>query len=71
MRLFGKPGGTRQQLRGAYVTLPFDGNFPAPIVLTPERTWTPRPRASAFTAGSRGHAWTPRARSGTFVPPSH
>jgi hypothetical protein len=66
MRLFGVPGGTRSQLRGALLTIPFDLPVPIPSTGTPERTFSAAPRGEVFFAVSRGATFEAAPRGSVF-----
>ena len=66
MRLFGKPGGTRPQLRAALLTCPFDGAFAAPVAALPERTFVAPPRGTTFEALLRGTIFSAAPRGTCF-----
>lgn len=66
MRLIGIPGGTRSQLRGALLTMPFDLAIPLLSTGTPERTYSAGPRGEAFHATARGQTFEAPPRGKVF-----
>ncbi len=66
MRLFGIPGGTRSQLRGALLTIPFDLPVLLPSTGTPERTFSAAPRGEVFFATARGATFEAAPRGSVF-----
>jgi hypothetical protein len=67
MRLFGKPGGTRRQLRAALLTAPFDLAFAAPVAALPARTFDAPPRGTTFDARFRGTNFSAAPRGTCFT----
>ena len=66
MRLFGKPGGTRGQLRAALLTIPFDLALLAPVPAVPERVFAAPPRGTTFDPLARGTNFAAPPRGTAF-----
>lgn len=68
MRLFGKPGGTRGQLRAALLTVPFDRALPMAAPSLPDACFAAPPRGAVFAAPTRGAAFGSVPRGTVFEP---